>query len=105
MYRATQFDGLSEGYTIRVWRTRGTAISHPFANHRSPLYSSSHTMYLTGIHLICVHLTGVYLTSVHLTGVYLMSVHLTGVHLTGVYLTGVHLTPLGAPVKRLIIPR
>src|SRR5271163_2046172 len=81
--RATQFDSLSEGYTIRVWRTSACGgTSHP------PLLI---IVYLTGVHLIGVHLTGVHLTGVHLTGVHLTGVHLTGVHLTGVHFTGVHL--------------
>jgi hypothetical protein len=39
MYRATQFDSLSEGYTIRVWPTKcgGMAIRRtPLANYRTP---------------------------------------------------------------------
>jgi hypothetical protein len=63
LYREAQFEGLSAGGTIRLWRY-------------STVGNGSYTSYtFTGkLDLGDVHLTGMYLSNVYLIGVYLIGV-------------------------------
>ena len=71
LYREAQFEGLSAGGTIRLWRY-STVGNRPKFPHTS--YTFTGKLDLGDVHLAGVHLIGMYLSNVYLIGVYLIGV-------------------------------